>query len=89
MRGLATPIPIRFPLEYFDLLEQVRGMLGRRSLRLTAGSCDLGDLHPDAAWPSDQVEHYFSCTGCGQGFRLLIETYHGSGGAWEPAAQIE
>jgi hypothetical protein len=34
-------------------------------------------------WP-DFVEYYFSCTACGQLYRLSVETYHGAGGQWSP-----
>ena len=32
----------------------------------------------------DFVEHRFRCTNCGEVFHLHAETYHGSGGYWEP-----
>jgi hypothetical protein len=34
-------------------------------------------------WP-DFFEYYFSCTACGQLYRLSVETYHGAGGSWSP-----
>lgn len=33
-------------------------------------------------WP-DYFECRFKCSQCGTKFKLHIETYHGSGGAWE------
>jgi hypothetical protein len=36
----------------------------------------------------DIVEHYFKCTKCGQLFVLSAETYHGSGGKWEPIDEL-
>jgi hypothetical protein len=32
----------------------------------------------------DFVEHHFRCLRCGELFWLHAETYHGSGGYWEP-----
>lgn len=38
-------------------------------------------LNPAGPWP-DAIESGFRCTGCGQCFRLGVETYHGAGGNW-------
>lgn len=35
------------------------------------------------AW-GDIVEYNFYCSNCSEQFRLHAETYHGSGGYWEP-----
>jgi len=35
------------------------------------------------AW-GDIVEYHFHCSTCGEPFYLHAETYHGSGGYWEP-----
>jgi len=35
----------------------------------------------------DFVNNYFSCLSCGQWFNLQAETYHGSGGAFEPVRE--
>lgn len=32
----------------------------------------------------DFLQHYFRCVGCGQLFALEVETYHGTGGTWQP-----
>jgi hypothetical protein len=37
------------------------------------------------AAPDDIVSFSFECQTCGKPFRLHAETYHGSGGYWEPA----
>ena len=48
------------------------------------GSTDSFDsLSLNGPWP-DYIEHHFECNGCGQRFRLAVETYHGTGGTWEP-----
>jgi hypothetical protein len=36
-----------------------------------------------AAW-GDIVEYNFYCSNCNERFSLYAETYHGSGGYWEP-----
>lgn len=41
------------------------------------------DLAKGAAW-DDYVEYHFRCTHCDEAFWLHAETYHGSGGYWEP-----
>jgi hypothetical protein len=36
-------------------------------------------------WP-DILDFAFQCQHCHQGFKLIAETYHGSGGSWSPSA---
>lgn len=40
-------------------------------------------LASGAVW-GDTIEHHFRCVNCGELFYLHAETYHGSGGYWEP-----
>lgn len=40
-------------------------------------------LAKGAAW-DDIVEYHFRCLHCDEKLRLHAETYHGSGGYWEP-----
>ena len=44
---------------------------------------DFSSLSETGPW-GDGFDYYFECSTCGQKFRLSAETYHGSGGAWEP-----
>jgi hypothetical protein len=44
---------------------------------------DLAELSAEGPWP-DYFEYRFRCPCCSQIFRLAVETYHGSGGRWEP-----
>ena len=44
---------------------------------------DFSSLNETGPW-ADGFDYYFECSVCGQKFRLSAETYHGSGGAWEP-----
>src|SRR5437016_5461539 len=39
---------------------------------------------PEGPWP-DIIEIDFRCRHCDASFRLIAETYHGSGGEWSPA----
>ena len=43
----------------------------------------FASIPADAPWP-DYFEYYFSCTACGQLYRLAAETFHGIGGTWAP-----
>lgn len=44
---------------------------------------DFSSLHETGPW-DDVFAYYFECSSCRQKFCLGAETYHGSGGAWEP-----
>jgi len=82
--GLIPVVKLKSQYEYFELLEQLRGMLTRKSIRLVDSTCDLEEVKPDGIWANDYIEHVFECTECGQHFHLGVEPYHGSGGTWEP-----
>jgi hypothetical protein len=43
----------------------------------------FSQLVEGAPW-NDVVSFAFECQACSQSFRLHAETYHGSGGYWEP-----
>jgi hypothetical protein len=49
----------------------------------TCVSVSFGELAKGAAW-EDYVEYHFRCLHCDEKFLLHAETYHGSGGYWEP-----
>jgi hypothetical protein len=85
--GLASVIKLKFEYEYIDLLEQLRGMLARNHLKLVDATCDLDKVKPSGVWVNDFIEHILECVACGQHFRLGFETYHLSGGTWEPTEQ--
>lgn len=46
-------------------------------------SVSFDKLAAGAAW-DDYVEYHFRCLRCNEAFWLHAETYHGSGGYWEP-----
>jgi hypothetical protein len=76
---------LKFRYEYFNLLEQLRQMLARKSLKPVDSTCGLDEIFHNGVWADDVIEHVFRCTACKQHFRLIFETYHLSGGTWEPA----
>lgn len=46
-------------------------------------SVPFNELSKGARW-DDYVEYHFRCLSCDERFWLHAETYHGSGGYWEP-----
>jgi hypothetical protein len=86
--GLKQTFEIRTPKDFQKVLRVIRANLEDgtiESLPAAAGSViptiDLGSLSEAGPWP-DVLEETFGCRGCGQRFRLDVETYHGAGGAW-------
>lgn len=47
------------------------------------GRLGFSKLAVDCRW-SDVIACRFKCSSCGEEFSLHVETYHGSGGCWEP-----
>jgi hypothetical protein len=45
--------------------------------------CSFSDLVAGEDW-GDVVDYRFDCRACAERFLLNAETYHGSGGYWEP-----
>jgi hypothetical protein len=43
---------------------------------------DILQISPKGPWP-DYLEYYFEDTKTGEQYKLIAETYHGSGGNWE------
>ncbi len=81
--GFIEKITITEPNEYYDLVKQLQTILAEGTMSLVRATCDLKAIGQNLPWPADYIEHVFECTSCGRKFRLAIETYHGSGGAWE------
>lgn len=53
------------------------------SKHIKIDSIPFEELDAEGPW-KDFLEYYFECPKCDQVFRLAVETYHGSGGVWEP-----
>jgi hypothetical protein len=84
----AEKIRIQTPGQYFDLFQEVKEVLAQETLVLIGGNVDVADISPAEGWPDDYIEHTFQCSECGQRFRLSVETYHGSGGHWQPIDEV-
>ena len=74
---------INSPYEYRDLVRQILETVERGTFKVLSGACSLEEILTSPQWPSDHIVHVLGCTTCSRRFRLSVETYHGSGGAWE------
>jgi hypothetical protein len=74
---------VNTPYEYRDLVRQILGAVAEGTFRLISGTCPLEKILTSEQWPADSITHVLECTTCSRRFKLAIETYHGSGGAWE------
>ena len=86
---IAAPREIRDPDELVDAIAMAQAAMRDGILDEVppddsmAGMIPFAELGPPGRW-DDVLLYRFRCTGCGQGFALAAETYHGSGGSWEP-----
>jgi hypothetical protein len=74
---------VNSPYEYRDLVRQILATVEQGTFKLLSGTCSLEEILTSQQWPDDQIVHVLGCTTCLRRFRLSIETYHGSEGAWE------
>ena len=74
---------VNSPYEYRDLVRQILEVVQQGTLRLVRGTCPLAEIFTSKTWLSDVITHILECTTCFRRFELHVETYHGSGGAWE------
>jgi hypothetical protein len=74
---------VNSPYEYRDLVRQILETVEQGMFRMVSGTCSLEQLLTDEQWPADVITHVLECTTCLRRFRVGVETYHGSGGAWE------
>jgi hypothetical protein len=84
---LREPRAIGSPGMLWQLVERLGAMVAAGELAEAAnpgGGTGFAELVKGAAWPADFLEYDFRCAHCGGGFRLEVETYHGSGGTWKP-----
>jgi hypothetical protein len=81
--GFNEKITIKYPYEYFNLVEQLKEILEQRTLLLLDGNCDLNDLKSGNPYPNDYIYHIFKCSKCNSKYKLAVETYHGTGGKWD------
>jgi len=81
--GFSEKIRIVHPYEYLNIVEQLKVILSEGTLKIIQGNCDFYTLQKGQLWPDDVLYHVFECTSCDRKFELSVETYHGSGGAWD------
>jgi len=81
--GFGERIRINTPYEYFDIIKQIKEVIAQGTIKLVDGTCPLDEISPNKLWTEDRITHIFQCTACDQSFQLSVDTYHGSGGAWE------
>lgn len=79
---------ISSPKELVEILRKAKQELARGTLRQINPSnspfaaLDLSVMPDQGPWP-DYFEAYFE-DDQGRRYKLLVETYHGSGGSWGP-----
>jgi len=67
-------VVIRLPYELEHVLSFVRPAIEAGRLQIDNGSLQWDDV----------IDCNLSCPHCHQHFHLGVETYHGSGGRWQP-----
>jgi len=89
---LAREYQITTPDDLKNIIEMIRANLANKVIveedywptgQLCFSQPSFSSLPADGPWP-DYFEYYFRCVSCGSLFRLVVETYHGTGGKWEP-----
>jgi len=74
---------VNSPYEYRDLVRQILEIVEQGTFRVVSGTCPLEEILTSKSGPGDYIAHVLECTTCSRRFQLSVETYHGSGGAWE------
>jgi len=81
--GYTEKIRVNNPYEFLDLISQLKGLVAK-GIFAVSGNCNLNSIEKDKPWPQDLIMLNFECLTCKQLFSLNVETYHGSGGYWQP-----
>jgi len=74
---------VNSPYDYRDLVRQILEIIEQGTFRVASGTCPVEEILAGKPWPGDYIAHVLECTTCSRRFQLSVETYHGSGGAWE------
>ena len=85
--GFKKRIRVSRPYEYFNLINQLQKLVKDNTFRYK-GEYPLEELKEGKQFADDFIEHTFWCRQCNQEFRLYVETYHGSGGSWQPVDPV-
>lgn len=86
---LCVRFPIRSPSDLKKAVEVIGQNIGGGAIvELSSSLSDarISELFADTP-KQDYVEYHFRCSACDELFWLHAETYHGSGGYWEPKDQ--
>jgi len=81
--GISERITISHQHQYFQLIDQIKKFINLGILELVQENCNIFELKKSNPFPDDVLFHQFECTSCQRKFELSVETYHGSGGAWD------
>ena len=87
-KELAVEFQIRVPSELKSAIRIARDNLADHTIREVtshnvSGRRAFADVAADAPY-DDVLSYEFECCSCAQKFTLTAETYHGSGGKWQP-----
>jgi len=84
-----TTVQIHGPDQLRRIVEKIREAVRAEALhcnefessRALVGQPPFSELDLERKTP-DVIRYYFNCSGCGETFGLMVETYHGQGGQW-------
>ena len=88
-------IKISSPAQLRRLMKKVKDAIDNKKLsynsfesdRALIGQISFIELDLDGNFP-DVVRYYFDCVNCRNVFGLIVETYHGQGGAWSKIGKL-
>ena len=81
---LCVRFPIRSPSDLKKAVDIIGQNIGDGTIvELLSSAARISELFTDSP-REDYLEYHFRCSTCGELFSLHAETYHGSGGYWEP-----
>jgi hypothetical protein len=83
--SLMDSIRIDSPSRLGEVASSLLPYLRQGTLEQVSGDASLDEI-AQGQW-GDLVAMAFRCTTCGSLYELVVETYHGSGGAWRRASR--
>jgi hypothetical protein len=81
--GFSERFRVNTGYEYRALVRQLHELVLQNTFKLVRGTYPLEDVLNSPTWPGNSIYHLFECAQCSRRFQLGVETYDGSGGAWE------
>ena len=82
MANIADGTIVEVDVPFYNEPEKYAALIGVEKLEEPPKE-DFAALMTADTWP-DIILHHFRCTSCQLMFRFAVNTYHGSGGEWEP-----